>query len=100
MNTVLRTYLIFKDEDGNLIELDLNISEIKLKLLCVYGLNRDNPEFYRLIENQINNCNQDYLLLAGDLNITLNPTLDSLNYINVNNPNARNKILDIMKIKI
>ena len=88
---------ISKDDDGNLIELDLNISEIKLKLLCVYGPNKDTPEFYQVIENKINNSNQDYVLLAGDLNITLNPTLDSLNYINVNNPNARNKILDIMK---
>ena len=72
---------ISKDEDGNLMELDLNISEIKLKLLCVYGPNKYNPAFYQVIDNKINNSNQDCVLLAGDLNITLNPTLDSLNYI-------------------
>ena len=42
---------IFKDNDGNLIELDLTISDIKLKLICIYGPNKDNPDFYESIEN-------------------------------------------------
>ena len=87
---------IFKDIDGNLIELDLIISDIKLKLFCIYGPNKDNPDFYESIENKIINNEQDYVLLAGDLNITLNPDLDSSNYVNINNPNARKKIIDIL----
>ena len=46
---------IFKDNDGNLIELDLTISDIKLKLICIYGPNKDNPDFYESIENKIIN---------------------------------------------
>ena len=87
---------IFKDNDGNLIELDLIISDIKLKLFFIYGPNKDNPDFYESIENKIINNEQDYVLLAGDLNITLNPDLDSNNYVNINNPNARKQIIDIL----
>ena len=75
----------------------MSILEIKLKLIRIYGPNVDNPEFYQSIENKLNNSDQGYVLLAGDLNITLNPHLDSNNYININNPKARIKILDIFE---
>ena len=38
----------------------------------------------------------DFVLLAGDLNITLNPHLDSYNYRQLNNPGARNEMLSII----
>ena len=47
------------------------------------------------IENKIIYNEQDYVLLAGDLIITLNPDLDSNNYVSINNSYARKKILDI-----
>ena len=46
---------ISKDDDCNLIELDLNLSDIKLKLICIYGPNKDYPDFYDSIENKIIN---------------------------------------------
>jgi hypothetical protein len=38
----------------------------------------------------------DYFLLCGDFNLVLNPSLDTQNYHNVNNPKAREKVLKLM----
>ena len=38
----------------------------------------------------------DYVMLAGDFNITLNPQLDSYNYKQLNNPCARNEMLSVI----
>ena len=38
----------------------------------------------------------DYVLIAGNFNITLNPHLDSYNYRQLNNPSPRNEMLSII----
>ena len=35
--------------------------------------------------------------MCGDFNLVLNPELDCYNYKHVNNPNARQKVIDIIK---
>ena len=36
-------------------------------------------------------------MICGDFNLTLNPNLDSQNYLNLNNPRARLTVLDIIE---
>ena len=39
---------------------------------------------------------QEYIIICGDFNIALNTTLDTYNYIIVNNPSARRTVLQMM----
>ena len=86
----------FIDTIGNLITLDINISNIKLKLINVYGPNTDSPAFYNKINDIIESSEQDYTVICGDLNLVMDPILDTQNYKHLNNPKARNQLLSIM----
>ena len=63
----------------------------------VYAPNTDKPNFFEAIKKRIENSDQDYILICGDLNLVLDPKIDSKNYININNPRSRKKVLDIME---
>ena len=39
----------------------------------------------------------DYIIICGDLNLTLNQDIDNFNYSHVNNPLSREKMLNLMK---
>ena len=43
-----------------------------------------------------NNIGVDYVLYAGDWNVTINPSLDNKNYIHENKPKTRKIIKEIM----
>ena len=64
-------------------------------LINIYGPNRDDPEFYRTILKKINE-KENLVIIAGDFNLVLNPDEDLVNYININNPRAREEVLNIM----
>ena len=71
---ILDTY---KDEIGNVIAINLNIcNDLTILIINIYGPNKDKPEFYVDIETLIENNPADYLILCGDLNVSLNPQKD------------------------
>ena len=88
---------IEKDIDGNYLEIDLNLKVFTIKLITIYGPNLDNPKFYEEIGSKLDSCTQDYILMCGDFNIVMDKDLDSQNYININNPNARDKLKQVMQ---
>ena len=65
-------------------------------LINAYGPNTDNPIFFQDIKNYIDNYDHDYFILCGDLNISLNPQLDTYNYVGSNNPKAREILHDVI----
>ena len=67
-----------------------------MKLINIYALNKDNPDFFKKVGNIIGSNKMDYVSLTGDFNITLNLHLDSYNYTQLNNPSARNEMLSII----
>ena len=85
---------ISKDSDGNLLVIDLQLSEISLRIVNIYGPNEDNPNFFLKVNEFIEDSNETYVLICGDFNLTLNPSLDCYNYININNHQSRSTILD------
>ena len=87
---------IEKDNQGNAIILDLKIQDIILRLITIYGPNSDDVTFYNNINQQLLSNEEAHILWCGDFNMCLNPALDSHNYVNINNPNARSHVLDIM----
>ena len=38
-----------------------------------------------------------YVIICGDFNLTLDPDMDSKNYVNINNPRARNTLIEMME---
>ena len=87
---------VYKDSEGNMISLDINIGEISVKLINLYGPNNDSPEFYRKVKTTIQSSNQIFTIICGDLNLILNPQLDCDLYKHVNNPKARNSVIELM----
>ena len=64
-------------------------------LLSIYGPNRDEPSFFTELINNLNNFD-NYIIMTGDFNLVIEPSKDSYNYVNINNPNAREKVLQLM----
>lgn len=80
-----------------MLALDLVIEENKITLSNVYGPNTDTPGFYEKVRETFLEFDNDYFVLCGDLNIALNASMDTYNYLHVNNPKARDKVLEIME---
>ena len=86
-----------KDNEANMLALDLTIEENNVTLINIYGPNVDSPLFYEIVRDAFLEFDNEYYILCGDLNLALNPNIDTYNYLHVNNPNARDKILEIME---
>ena len=86
------------DTSGNYQSIDLKISnEITLQIINIYAPNTDSPEFFKEIKNLMYKNNSEYLLICGDYNLALNQALDTKNYKNINNPQAREFVLNMMR---
>ena len=85
------------DDQGNLLNIDMQISDMRVKLINLYAPNQDTPCFFDYIGEMIDSSEQDYTIVCGDFNLVLDPKKDSYNYSNVNNPQARKKVLQLIK---
>ena len=85
-----------KDLNGNFLILDISIDKERLTLVTLYGPNTDSPIFYSEIMSIIEDFGNENYLICGDFNLVLYPHIDCFNYQHVNNPNARDKLLDII----
>ena len=65
-------------------------------MINVYAPNQDDPRFFKTLKELIEQADADYDIMCGDFNLVLNPSLDSHNYINVNNPRARTELLSLL----
>ena len=77
-----------RDKDGNWIILDIAI-------FCLYGPNDDQPNFYNNMKEMIDNIGNPYCIICGDFNLVQNQTLDTYNYVNINNPKAKEAVLNM-----
>lgn len=83
------------DTDGNKLILDMLVGNKKITLINIYGPNQDNPCFYEQIKKDIQEFQNDSIILTGDFNLIMDKQKDTKNYFNINNPKARQKVLDI-----
>ena len=86
---------IKKDQQGNKLILDMTILGKKILLVNIYGPNRDKPNFYDNLKTEITEFNTDFVITVGDFNLVLNQEKDTKNYTLVNNPRAKEKVLDL-----
>ena len=87
---------VIQDNSGNMIVLDFQMSDIKDKLINIYGPNIDDPNFYECMSNLLSENEEEYVIWCGDFNMTLNPDLDSHNYVNLNNPKSCATVMNTM----
>ena len=52
--------------------------------------------FFLKVNAFIEDSNETYVLICGDFNLSLNPSLDCCNYININNPQSQSTVLDVV----
>ena len=93
------------DTEGNILSILMEYENRKILLEGVYGPNEDCPQFYENeVFKMIEKWQPDYSIFLGDFNVTINHDLDNKNYINCNNPLARqslrNKIEELELIDI
>ena len=85
------------DEGGNFIILDITIFKQRLTLVNLYGPNEDDPMFFQNLANHIDIINNEKFILCGDYNCILDPLLDCYNYTHINNPKARDKLIEMVE---
>lgn len=91
-------YKILKDKhdiNGNFIALDLEIEGKRVTLINIYGPNEDSPTFYMKIVDIIEEFENDTCIICGDFNLVQNQELDTHNYIHINNPRAKEFVLNM-----
>ena len=84
------------DVNGNYIILDINIEGQKFTLVNLYGPNDDKPKFYKEIRQKCNAFQNDKTIICGDWNLVINRDLDTNNYLHINNPRARQEVLNMI----
>ena len=87
---------IKKDPNGNFIIIELTILGKKITLVNLYGPNDDKPQFYNTIQQYISEFGNEHVVWCGDWNLVLNSDLDTVDYKNINNPRARNTVINII----
>ena len=65
-------------------------------LVNIHGPNRDDPNFFANLNEKIAKLGIPNLVLAGDWNLVLDPTLDYCNYKRQNNVKALEKVEEII----
>ena len=68
-------------------------------MINLYDPNKDNPDFFKIISNYIDEIGNTDITVCGDYNCVLNPDLDYYNYKCLNNPKTREEVLDIINTK-
>ena len=84
-----------KDKNGNKLFVEIEFEDKRFSLINIYGPNNDSPDFYDSIKNDLISANNDFIIWTGDFNLVMNPEKDTKNYININNPRSRDKVLDM-----
>ena len=78
--------VVYKDNEGNMISLDLKLGDISLKLLNIYVPNKDCPQFFENVKGSLQSNTQTFAMVVGDFNLLLDPLLDCDKYKHINNP--------------
>ena len=68
-----------------------------MSLLTIYGPNDDTPIFYEGLSDIIRELQNQDIILVGDFNLVLDPEKDYFNCLHINNPKARNKVLELIE---
>ena len=93
----------YVSEDGNVIVSRIRVNaSLDMCLVNVYGPNSDDPNFYRSLLAQIDDCVGDDnlpIIIGGDFNLTLSQEKDNSNHQRANNIRAQEAVKQLMAQK-
>ncbi len=69
-----------RDDNGNMLCLEIEIEGKKITLITIYGPNVDTPQFFSKVSDIISNFDNQLVVLVGDYNLVQNQNLDTFNY--------------------
>jgi len=90
-----KVYSTKVDKNGNWVILDISINSIRVTLVSIYGPNEDNPDFYENIKKIVEEFDNAHCIFCGDWNLVQDQELDTSNYIRLNNPKARESVINM-----
>ena len=83
------------DKERNYICLNFKTSAASFNLVSLYAPNTDSPGFFTEIKTSLQKFKADYSIICGDFNLVLDPLKDTCNYKQVNNPKARQAVMNM-----
>ena len=86
------------DPKGNYLCVDLKMTSFSIRIINIYAPSLDEPIFFENLQKLVENNSQNYLIICGDFNLVLDPTMDTYNYVNINNPRSRKYILEMIEL--
>ena len=90
---------IEKCPNGSFIILDITINKKRVTLVNTYGPSgTDSPAYFRKLFEKIENTTNENIVLVGDINVALDPNLDTSMYNRQNKPNAGKTIHEKMHL--
>ena len=85
----------FTNANGNYKVVLCKIGTDTYLIGSVYGLNRDEPQFYEKLEKILEDTEYDHVVLGGDFNFIIDTQADCFGYTNENNVNAKRQFMSI-----
>ena len=83
---------VYKEVEGNYIFVHVNMMKKDFLIISLYGPNRDDPEFFEVLEERINEVGCQNVIMGGDWNLVLDFSLDYYNYKHCNNVKAHEQV--------
>ncbi len=82
--------------DNNAILLDISFGEMRFTLVGIYGPNSDSPEFFDILQEEVEVIGNTNVIIGGDFNVVLDYDIDTYRYKYYNNPKANKNLLEII----
>ena len=83
------------DNTGNFVVLDVSLYEYNITIASLYGPNTHNPTFFADLQQIIIDFENPHTVVCGDWNLVQDSTLDTYNYLHVNNPRAKQQVYNM-----
>ena len=84
-----------EDNEGNFVILHIKLNDHDITLVSLYGPNIDSPEFYSELEKYVLDFDNPFNVICGDWNLVQNFDYDTYNYVRINNPQGRNRVMQL-----
>ena len=65
------------DPKGNFLVIDLSFNDTRFTCCCLYGPNKDSPDFDHNIKKVMKDLQNTNYIICGDWNLVINPDLDT-----------------------
>ena len=93
--TAVNVLRSIEDNEGNFVILHIKLNDYDITLVSLYGPNIDSPEFYSELERYVLDFDNPFNIICGDWNLVQNFDYDTYNYVRINNPQGRNRVMQL-----